>query len=1073
MITKRKTASMAWALALLAGAACSASRAEEARFCWQESHAKTTPQGDIVWNPRPFQFEKGASVRYIDFDAGSDDNAGDSKDKPWKHHPWDPEATGAAKACGGVHTYVFKRGVIYRGAMVAKESGKPGEPIRLTSDPSWGTGVAVICGSEKATGWKKENIHKDIPEPEKVWATDLNFAPRCVWMVAPASVPAGRDAGATRIPLARTPNWKVSDPENVNSEWWEWDQKGQKPFDNYVDLNGTKKHLAVDSVHLTQPEDYYQGAILWTEHGWVSGAPYPVPVEIVDTNKHALGFGGRWSGNAGSYHITKCCRYYLEDKPHYLDDPNGEFWFEKKGEGGRLYLRLPGDADPNTVQIEAAKRLTLVDGENVSHLAVSGLTFRFTNIHWNIAGTGGEGKDILPACVRMLRSGTDIRVANCLFEHINAAAYIKAGALGESFDQIVITDNEVRDTDRGGFFVIEGAGWGDVLPTFGLLFDAKVLRNKLEYIGRRPLRFTFGDAIHLMNPQTAEVAGNVMEHCYSQGIDVSGAKRGAMTRDVPLARILIHHNRANYTLESNDDYGGIETWQGGPIYVYNNISTNTGGRRNASFMGADGGGTFGHCYYLDGSFKNYHFNNIAWGRSKDPKSPLNTCSAFQEIHSYQNTFFNNTAGNVKELSRRQAPQAGRNKYLGNVIQDVSVWVFRHADPAKTAEEGNARDAGPKKDVYHVETNAYANNICSTIEKFGVFEPSGRWLEDMPSFAKAQEAAKAIVASTGETAKAALLRDPAKFDFRLQPNSPALNKGVKVFVPWTLYAMAGEWNFYHTGGDPASIIDEHWYMTPYYQNRGDYYQKPMFPLTAVNIKEENYVQGVLEDWVAGALKLNGKDQYATIPAATLAEPFNYTMTYVKEKKDPEKKTAAGPDLKNPQIHASNFVLEVYFQTEAGHTGGVLIEKMNGNGYSLTVNDKGGVTFAVKGDGGAGSISSAAKVNDGKWHHVVAESDRETKKLVVYVDGKKDSEGAGIGKEVALANDGDLCAGGTAKGRCLAGTFEFLRIALGTLADAKTTIEELYAWQFDGPFLRDFDGKVPADGKRDAGALEFVP
>ena len=43
--------------------------------------------------------------------------------------------------------------------------------------------------------------------------------------------------------------------------------------------------------------------------------------------------------------------------------------------------------------------------------------------------------------------------------------------------------------------------------------------------------------------------------------------------------------------------------------------------------------------------------------------------------------------------------------------------------------------------------------------------------------------------------------------------------------------------------------------------------------------------------------------------------------------------------------------------------------------------------------------------------------------------------------------------------LHGTIDFLRIALGTLADAKTNIDELYAWQFDGPFLRDFAGRSP--------------
>jgi hypothetical protein len=48
-------------------------------------------------------------------------------------------------------------------------------------------------------------------------------------------------------------------------------------------------------------------------------------------------------------------------------------------------------------------------------------------------------------------------------------------------------------------------------------------------------------------------------------------------------------------------------------------------------------------------------------------------------------------------------------------------------------------------------------------------------------------------------------------------------------------------------------------------------------------------------------------------------------------------------------------------------------------------------------------------------------------------------------------------------------DFLRIARGTLADAQTSIEELYEWELNGPFLKDFTGKAPADGKRDAGAI----
>ena len=111
-----------------------------------------------------------------------------------------------------------------------------------------------------------------------------------------------------------------------------------------------------------------------------------------------------------------------------------------------------------------------------------------------------------------------------------------------------------------------------------------------------------------------------------------------------------------------------------------------------------------------------------------------------------------------------------------------------------------------------------------------------------------------------------------------------------------------------------------------------------------------------------------------------------------------------------------------------------------------------------------------MNDGQWHHAIAEADRKAKTLTIYVDGQKDASAAGLDTTVSLANDGDLYVGGTPDGRYLDGTLDFLRIAQGTLADADTTIEELYAWEFDGPFLRDFAGRKPTSPRRDAGALE---
>ncbi len=1035
--------------------------ADPTAWSWREPQATVTPTGDLLWAPKPFRFEAGASVRYIDFAQGDDANPGDVKAKPWKHHPWDANATGVAKAGGGVHTYVFKRGVVYRGDLVTKESGTAGEPIRLTSDPAWGKGEAVICGSEKTSGWTKGKAAKGIPEPDKVWSTALDFAPRTLWMVA-------KDGAITRIPLARTPNWTADDPDDVKSGWWTWNYPTGKTFDVYTDDKRLK--LGVDTAHITQAKEYYQDAILWSEFGWVMGTPYPSSVQRVDVAKHSLAFDGLYGGPTEGRKIIKNCRYYLEDKPEYLDDPKGEFWFEKSGDGGRLYLRLPGDADPNGVDLEAGKRLCMIDSKGMSHVHISGLSFRFTNRYWDIAALK------IPectSCIGLEGSGTDLRVSNCLFEHVNQPISMNASAKDAVIDRVEISDNDFRFTDGGGIDLNNGWRWGDAYPA-GRLDNVAVLRNRMVEIGQRPARVGNGHALSIAYAERAEIAGNILDRVYGAGIFLFGGKANGTVMDCPYALILAHHNKVTNSLLNNCDWGGIETWQGGPCFVYDNISGNPGGYNNFHLPFSGGSARFGHAYYLDGGFKNYYFNNIAWGKNNDPDSPLCNTSAFQEIISYQNSFFNNTAYNFFEGSRRQAPQAGRNKYLGNVWASISGWTFWHAQPAKTAEAANAKDAGAKQDSYAIDTDAFGSNVFSGITgQMGCLEPNGQWLKGVPEFTTTLAAHAAMRVDAGVMSDTALLPGAAKNDFRLGAGSAAIGKGVKVFVPWALYGITGEWNFCQSGADPSRILDEHWYLTPYHIGRDSYLERPMYSLTAVNVKAGDYVPGPLEDWTAGALKLNGRDQYAVLANADMSKPFAYDLASSRREFETQHLVASGDGLKSPAVSTSDFLIEAYFQTVAGHVGGVVIEKLGAAGYSLAVDKRGGVTLAVVGADASASVASKATINDGGWHHVIAECDRAGKVLTIYVDGKKDAQAPGIDQSVSLASEADLHVGGTPTGRCLAGTLDFLRIGRGTLANARTTIEELTAWEFDGPFLRDFTGKKPKDGKRDAGAIQFAP
>lgn len=446
---------------------------------------------------------------------------------------------------------------------------------------------------------------------------------------------------------------------------------------------------------------------------------------------------------------------------------------------------------------------------------------------------------------------------------------------------------------------------------------------------------------------------------------------------------------------------------------------------------------------------------------------------FQEIISYQNAFFNNTAYQFVKGTRRQAPHAGSNKYLGNIWDGIGDWVFWHTTPAKSLAAGNEADAGKLRDTYALETNAFAGNVFHDITgKFGSFKPSGQWHGSFEECRRALVETGAISAELGTVAASSPLRDPARRDFRPSENSAARDRGAKVFVPWSLYATVGEWHFYHAGNDPERILDEHWYMAPYYVNRDEYFTKPMFPLKAMRVSEKDYIAGPLEDWTTGALRLNGRDQYAVCPNRAMTEPFEYTVEFKWDRqRKPETRTVAGRDFKSPQVYDSNFLIELYFRSDVGAVSGVLVEKMSGAGYALGMNERGGVTFSVAGPGGSNGaiLSSTSALNDGKWHHVIAEADRAARRLTLYVDGKVDAEGRGVDAKVSLENTADLHVGGTPTGRCFAGAIDFLRICLGTLSDARTDIGELYAWEFDGPFLRDFTGRLPT-GRRDAGALE---
>jgi hypothetical protein len=185
-----------------------------------------------------------------------------------------------------------------------------------------------------------------------------------------------RDGAATRIPLARHPNW-VSQPEDHKAEWFRW-TNNPHPFQPREGFS------ANDAENLKGLDpDFVRDALIYSEFGWVMGTPYPTKVMDFDPADGSVRFAG-WTGGGNASIIFRGMRYYLEDKPQYLDDPNGEFWFDRRGSGGTLYVRSAGRHRSRHGAHRGGPAPDLIVGTRSSIWRSAALDFRWTTQPWDL-----------------------------------------------------------------------------------------------------------------------------------------------------------------------------------------------------------------------------------------------------------------------------------------------------------------------------------------------------------------------------------------------------------------------------------------------------------------------------------------------------------------------------------------------------------------------------------------------------------------------------------------------------------------------------------------------------------------
>jgi hypothetical protein len=286
---------------------------------------------------------------------------------------------------------------------------------------------------------------------------------------------------------------------------------------------------------------------------------------------------------------------------------------------------------------------------------------------------------------------------------------------------------------------------------------------------------------------------------------------------------------------------------------------------------------------------------------------------------------------------------------------------------------------------------------------------------------------------------------------------------------------GEWGFYETG-TTETVHGENINMNEEWVTRTMFQDIPRNDLHCHNTDAGSFVAGTLEDWTPGALQLNGIDQYCAIPDSELKTGYQWGRQAMP-RQGRQRSGFITPGMRDSvDMETGNFLIEAVIAPDMGHTGSGIVTKLQDRGYSLELDEHGAVQLRLFFGTEESGRKSSVRINDGKWHHVIAEVDRSKPGGInLYVDGKL-ANGPWFGtlnSSASLSNKADFVLGCSVDHACFRGKIDFLRISKGTLAEAGTTIDELYDWEYDGPFLQDFTGRPASGNGRDAGAVEYVP
>ena len=254
-------------------------------------------------------------------------------------------------------------------------------------------------------------------------------------------------------------------------------------------------------------------------------------------------------------------------------------------------------------------------------------------------------------------------------------------------------------------------------------------------------------------------------------------------------------------------------------------------------------GCYGVGIYLDGQYKGYVFNNIAWGKNNNVNDRIYNSAAFNEAMGFMNVVFNNTFFRFGTGLHKGMYQDNRNYYLGNLLLDMGVNFIQH-EPAEPIDYSTLAFS---RNLFYGEPSYFGQLGTRRSDRF----------QDIGSWRNAMRTRGLMSYDTGREISESPVQNAPDHDFRLTKGSPAIDAGARVFVPWALYGVVGEWHFLRRNRNPSIINGENINMDSAWLKRDMFQLIPRNDLDCVNTSASDFQMGLLEDWIPGALNFDGK------------------------------------------------------------------------------------------------------------------------------------------------------------------------------------------------------------------------